>query len=117
MRPSWPAARRYLLARVLRVPARHLASLSESTDGFVTTCICGWRSNTHSHRADALVEAHVHTRYVQPVPNPKTEASVGQLAFAFEHDPTNTVEPIRLALVERVEPTGRDDPRASGRSW
>jgi hypothetical protein len=64
---SWPAARRYLFARVLRVPVRHLASLSREADQFQARCVCGWQGEWHGHPGAAFSAAHVHTRYVQTV--------------------------------------------------
>jgi hypothetical protein len=62
---SWPVARRYLIARVLRAPVRHLASVSDEQDWFRASCLCGWHGDWHGHQGAAFSEAHVHTRYVQ----------------------------------------------------
>jgi hypothetical protein len=64
---SWPSARRYLIARVLRAPVRHLASVTRERDRFRASCICGWDSGWHPHQGAAFSDAHVHTRYVQTV--------------------------------------------------
>jgi hypothetical protein len=69
---SWPAARRYLLARVL--PVRHLASVAREHDQFRAACVCGWDGEWHPHQGAAFSEAHVHTKHV----------------YTAIHDPTAT---------------------------
>lgn len=69
-RPSglpWPKARRFLLARVLRVPARHLASVSREEGLYLPACVCGWSGDRHRHPGAAFSEAHVHTQYLRTV--------------------------------------------------
>lgn len=67
MRDSWPRRRRYLLARMLRMPTRHLASVVEARGRFEACCVCGWHGGKHAHQGDAFAAAHVHTRYVDAV--------------------------------------------------
>jgi hypothetical protein len=64
---AWPERRRFFLARVLRTPMRHLASVTEDRGGFHAACVCGWRGDRHSHQGDAFADAHIHTRHVHGV--------------------------------------------------
>ena len=81
---SWPATRRYLLARVLRVPVRHFASVAREHDQFRASCICGWDGARHPHQGAAFSEAHVHTRYVSTlVDDPATAAPLPRDSQSF----------------------------------
>jgi hypothetical protein len=64
---SWHPRRRYLVARVLRAPVRHLVSVVHHRDVFQASCVCGWQGAWHAHHGDAFAQAHVHTRYVDAV--------------------------------------------------
>jgi hypothetical protein len=63
----WPARRRFFVARLLRVPTRHLASVSAEGTWFRAACVCGWQGDPHDHPGTAFSQAHVHTRYVDGV--------------------------------------------------
>jgi hypothetical protein len=120
-RGSWPSARRYLFARILRAPARHLALVRLSDDVFVATCVCGWQGSPHGHRGDAFADAHVHTRHVQSrVSTPEGEvfSEPRQLAMRlFDPDSEATNQPWQLALGRGDEVEPGSDARAIRRSW
>jgi hypothetical protein len=61
---AWPERRRFVLARLLHAPTRHLASVSERRGGFQARCACGWQGGWQHHQGDAFADAHAHTRYV-----------------------------------------------------
>jgi hypothetical protein len=61
---SWQPGRRYLVARVLRTPVRHHASVTRHRDLFQAACPCGWQGTWQAHQGDAFAEAHLHTRYI-----------------------------------------------------
>jgi hypothetical protein len=61
---GWQSRRRFLVARVLRAPVRHLASVTRHRDLFQAACVCGWQGAWRAHQGDAFAEAHLHTRYI-----------------------------------------------------
>jgi hypothetical protein len=109
--PPWPQARRYFLARLLRVPARHLASVATVDDRYVPHCVCGWQGASHGHRGGAFAEAHVHTRHVQ---THVEEPGEGLAAGDRDLEAANTT-PGQLVLLPKQPP--RSDPRAARRTW
>jgi hypothetical protein len=120
-RGSWPSARRYLFARVLRAPARHLALVRLSDSVFVASCVCGWQGAPHTHRGDAFADAHVHTRHVQSrvsAPDGEALSEPRQLAMRlFDPDAEATNQPWQLALGGGDEVEPGSDARAIRRSW
>jgi hypothetical protein len=92
---AWQPRRRYLVARVLRTPVRHLASVIHHRDVFQAGCVCGWHGAWHAHQGDAFAEAHVHTHYINAAVRSTNEA---------DGEATPTISPAHTHPVEKVVP-------------